>query len=267
MTDTISTSSRLSAVHDQLMTQLASFVTSSDWRRFLDLATRFHDYSANNCLLILAQCPHATRVASFTTWRSLGRRVRRGEHGIAILAPRHAPTASDSSPDAPRRLTGFVVVHVFDVSQTEGAALDDDITPLLTGGAPAGMWDQMAALVRDGGYALVRGDCAPANGYTNRETSEVMVSRDLGGAAAVKTLVHELAHVRQSDEHLATISRAVGEVEAESVAYVVCHAYGLSSATYSLGYVTGWAGGDLDLVRQTAQWVVETSRGILGDRC
>ena len=48
---------------------------------------RFHRYSLHNVCLIVAQRPSATRVAGFYTWRSVGRFVRKGEKGIAILAP------------------------------------------------------------------------------------------------------------------------------------------------------------------------------------
>src|SRR5688572_25937497 len=53
----------------------------------LKTIARFHHYSFHNVCLIMAQCPTATRVAGFHTWRTLGRFVRRGEKGIAILAP------------------------------------------------------------------------------------------------------------------------------------------------------------------------------------
>src|SRR5258707_3983556 len=47
----------------------------------------FHKYSWHNVCLIASQCPAATRVAGFQTWRTMGRFVRRGEKGIAIMAP------------------------------------------------------------------------------------------------------------------------------------------------------------------------------------
>src|SRR5436190_21057650 len=68
--------SAVGAIHD-----------SDSFRRFLDAQARFHRYSWANTLLILQQRPDATRVASFRTWQSLGRFVRRGEHGIRIFVP------------------------------------------------------------------------------------------------------------------------------------------------------------------------------------
>ena len=48
---------------------------------------RFHRYNVNNICLIATQRPTATRVAGFHAWRALGRFVRKGEKGIAIMAP------------------------------------------------------------------------------------------------------------------------------------------------------------------------------------
>ena len=64
------------------------------------------------------QCPTATRVAGFQTWRSMGRFVRRGEEGIVILAPivgRRAIEAATDESEMPKTIVGFRGVHVFDV--------------------------------------------------------------------------------------------------------------------------------------------------------
>ena len=65
---------------------------------YLAAMARFHRYSAANCMLILGQCPHATRVAGFMAWkRKFSRQVRRGEQGIKILAPvPYTTTESDA---------------------------------------------------------------------------------------------------------------------------------------------------------------------------
>jgi len=69
---------------------------------------RFHRYSLHNVCLIVAQRPTETRVAGFHTWRTLGRFVRKGEKGIAILAPvpyKTKPTAEPHhGPDEPHRI-------------------------------------------------------------------------------------------------------------------------------------------------------------------
>src|SRR3989442_14333077 len=53
----------------------------------LKTMARFHKYSWHNVCLIASQYPTATRVAGFQAWRTLGRFVRKGEKGIAIMAP------------------------------------------------------------------------------------------------------------------------------------------------------------------------------------
>jgi hypothetical protein len=60
---------------------------SDIFRGWLNAMGQFHNYSWNNQLLISMQCPTATRVAGFQTWRKMNRFVRKGEKGITILAP------------------------------------------------------------------------------------------------------------------------------------------------------------------------------------
>ena len=99
---------------------------------FLKTLAHFHQYSATNVLLIQGQCPDATRVAGFRTWKKHGRFVRKGEKAIRIIAPlvRRFPHEADDDGDQPddqqlRALLGFKVVSVFDVSQTDGRDLPD----------------------------------------------------------------------------------------------------------------------------------------------
>lgn len=61
--------------------------TSAGWQRWMTIASRFHRYSLNNQLLILAQRPDATCVAGYRAWQRLGRQAKRGERAIAIFAP------------------------------------------------------------------------------------------------------------------------------------------------------------------------------------
>ena len=98
---------------------------------YLAAMARFHSYSFGNILAIARQRPTATRVAGFSTWKELGRFVKRGEKGIQILAPivGHRRTeersgAADGREAAPV-LIGFRAVYVFDVAQTEGADLPE----------------------------------------------------------------------------------------------------------------------------------------------
>ncbi len=98
---------------------------------YLSTMARFHNYSFGNILQIARQCPTATRVAGFSTWKQLGRFVKRGEKGIQILAPvtgfrRGKEDAEQEADRKPRPvLIGFRAVYVFDVAQTEGVDLPE----------------------------------------------------------------------------------------------------------------------------------------------
>ena len=96
-------SDKLAETHDRLIGAIESLTSGDEWRRMLDVARQFHSYSFGNLMLIGAQAPNATRVAGFRTWKKLGRSVRKGEHGIAILAEREglsfeSEIVSDTAP-------------------------------------------------------------------------------------------------------------------------------------------------------------------------
>ena len=117
---------------------------------------------------------------------------------------------------------------------------------LLEGEAPAGLWDALAAQVAGGRVRSRLGrSLRGANGATNFADRTVTIADQLSHAQAAKTLAHELAHVPLHDgTEYATGYRDRAEVEAESVAYIVCQAAGLTTAAYSFGYVAHWSGGD-----------------------
>lgn len=260
------THDKASELHERLTGQIAQLVESDQWRQMLTTAAKFHRYSLNNQLLIMMQCPDATRVAGFRRWTELGRHVRKGEHGIGILAPCIYKTKDDETGKDERRVTGFRVAHVFDISQTDGEELPDVRPELLTGEGPVGLWDSLAQIVADEGYSLSRDmpQIVGANGETCWTTRSVVVRPDLEPAAATKTLAHEVAHIlcRHGDRDLG-VCRGVAEVEAESVAYIVLGGCGLDTAPYTLPYVAGWAGGDLKTVQSTAEKVVSVAGSIL----
>jgi len=60
---------------------------SAALKQYLAVMSRFRKYSWANVLLIYSQFPQATRVGGYHFWLKFGRHVRKGEKGIAILAP------------------------------------------------------------------------------------------------------------------------------------------------------------------------------------
>ena len=78
---------KIDAVMKQLKAGVEGIQDSYQFRLFLTTMSKFHDYSIGNQILIMLQKPEATRVAGFNTWKDMGRWVKTGEKGIAILAP------------------------------------------------------------------------------------------------------------------------------------------------------------------------------------
>jgi antirestriction protein ArdC len=278
----------LSRAHDRLTAAVAALVDGDAWREMLQVAARFPRYSTNNVLLITAQRPDATTVAGLRAWNTLGRRVRKGEKGIAILAPctyrsqtqldtggaATAETADSADPLARERrmLRGFRVAYVFDITQTDGDPLPEVTPGALTGDAPAQLWHRLAGMVEADGYRIERGPCDGAYGHTRFTDRVVRIRDDVSPAQEAKTLAHELGHIRAEHDtrfaesyHRDSGCRGVAEVEAESIAYVVTAAAGLDSSGYTVPYVAHWAAGDTTVLRDTAARVITTARTILAD--
>jgi antirestriction protein ArdC len=271
-TDKVSqpTNDKLAEVHDRLVAAIEDLVSGEDWRAFLEASQRLHTYSASNVLLILSQFPGATRVGGYRTWKGLGYQVRRGEKGIAVLAPivtrrrRIDNHEEDDQPEVVRILRGFRVVHVFDISQCDGPPWPEVAPTLLTGDAPAALWDGLADQVQAAGFTLRRGECGGANGRTDFAARTVCVRDDVEALQAVKTLTHELAHALLHDGSEYSLGcRGRAEVEAESVAFLVLSAAGLDAGSYSFAYVARWSEGNPAQVAKTADRVITCARTIV----
>lgn len=267
---------KLAELHERLVAAVETLVTGNDWKHALDFAARFRTRSFNNMLLICAQHAAAyegglvsvelpSYVAGFRQWQALGRHVAAGQKGYMILAPLTARFASSSPTDLgswrrlnhnelPRagevvrqRMVGVRPAYVWDVSQTDGSPIPERPSPtLLNGEAPRGLWDGLAAVVQNAGFTLSAvPDAASldgANGRTDFRGRTVSVRADMDAAARVKTLAHELAHIHMHAPDTDTVPhRAIGEVEAESVALMIGAVHGMDTSDYTVPYVSSWA--------------------------
>ena len=143
---------KIDAVLKQLKTGVEGIQESYQFRLFLTTMSKFHDYSIGNTILIMIQKQEATHVAGYSTWKNLGRWVKKGEKGISILAPRFPsrpicpkcgakiPKGAEFCPKCGTPVdemgegpSYFLAVSVFDISQTEGEPLPEFEVPVLTG--------------------------------------------------------------------------------------------------------------------------------------
>ena len=254
---------------------------SGRYRRYLAVMSRFHGYSANNCLLIAMQRPDATLVAGYRAWQDkFGRQVRKG--GMKILSPVvvKAKAAGDDIGEARddsaeegvgRRLAGFRLATVFDVSQTEGRELPTLGVEELTGGV-ARYEAAMRAVSGVSRYPVSFEDVpGGAKGFFSRsEPKRIVIQEGMSQAQTLKTAIHELAHSVMHDsepkgEGTALPGRATREVQAESVAFVVSSWLGLDTGDYSFGYVAGWSEGkDLSELRASLDEIRGAAHDIIG---
>lgn len=251
----------------RLESGLAAITTGEDWRAYLSVQARFHNYSFGNVLLILSQCPAASRVAGFSTWTSLGRYVRKGESALWIFAPSvrkpKAANADGSDTDAAPEDLGsststiayFITVPVFDVSQTDGEPLPE--LPRLEWRSQAGedsaassaLYSSLSAfgtglgwdIKREPGASIEALGHAGALGLCCYSKRSILLLDTLTGAEVCRTLAHELAHALcdgQAGDRLAIEDR---ELRAESVAFLVLEYFGLSEGDESsFNYVATW---------------------------
>jgi antirestriction protein ArdC len=260
------------ALHNQLTTQIEALTNSEEWMKFLAFAQSFHAYSLNNLMLILSQRPTATAVAGFRQWQDKGRQVRKGEKAINIFGystKKVTVENTETGEEEEKKVARFPILSVFDINQTdpiEGSEAGEKYAnPVsrLTGEDDAGITAKITAYLETLGWTVER-EAIPGetNGYTTTDGSKrVAIDAALSPAQAAKTAMHEAAHVlmHAEEDHAEYIAhRGTKETEAESVAYVVAGMLGLDTSAYSVGYVAGWAGADLDLIRSTAANVLKT---------
>ena len=179
-----------------------------------------------------SQCPGASKVAGFQTWKKLGRNVKKGAKGIAILAPclyrRKADAENEDSPTV-QKLLGFKVAYVFDLSSTEGEPL-----PALQYAAAAGGEDLLPKLEAAAGKLAVQLEYLeiPEPGVQGYSTGgKIVIRQSLSTPAKCATIIHEAAHelLHQGENRseAKTKTRSQRELEAEATAYVVMRHFGI----------------------------------------
>jgi antirestriction protein ArdC len=250
---------------------------SDEMKRYLKAMAQFHRYSVSNQFLILSQCPHATRVAGFLTWRKFKRHVKKGEKGIKIIAPvwikkdskdepRLFSQSQDQSSDQKDTVMLFRIQHVFDLSQTEGPSLP---MPSSARG-DAKMWlPVIEKHIRSQNILLDYKPFGAALGVSTH--NEILIRPGMSSAETFSTLIHELTHVLlHHGPNRATMSREEQELEADSVACVVCSRFGIDAIEASSDYILNWKGDKqallsrLERIRQCAAGIITEMEKLMG---
>lgn len=266
---------------------VSKIFTSGRYAEYLSAMSKFHSYSFGNVMLILMQNPAASHVAGFHAWKkNFGRTVKAGEHGIKILAPcpyrrfveqdqldaGGNPILDASGKPVRERtlvqLIRFRIVTVFDISQTEGKELPSIGVRELTGDVTN--YTELADAITSASPVPILYEAPPgeAKGCFNSVTGEIQIRPEMSQRQTVKTMLHEISHAalhRRKANEPPSKDQRTREVEAESVAYVVCQHFGIDTADYSFGYVAGWSKGkeldelkaSLDTIRTYAAALID----------
>jgi hypothetical protein len=250
---------------------ITNIESNEEWKRYLLFQSKFHNYSFSNTMFIFAQKPDASYVAGYTKWRSLDRFVRKGERAIDILAPiikkREYTEMNDSKKtkeDNDFVVVGFRVVGIFDISQTDGS---DENLPILVTGLPEEFEDSLFL------YEWLKGvftgvtiteiDKMSAKGSYNKKTCEIKVKSTLSTAQKCKTLIHEYSHFLHHTKYFNDEVYSLGEIIAESSAFIVADFLGLDTKKYSIPYVQSWSGGDMKKIKQVGTKTQKISAEII----
>lgn len=284
-------------------------IESGDIENLLNHMSKFHNYSFGNQMLIYIQKKEATEVAGYNRWEEIGRQVKKGEHGIQILAPVvfKKKKEDENGEIVEERYTRFRVVRVFDISQTEpalyefnteeelnkftqewtekGYTVEQDSTKpfaaritaspkggtkLLEGQAPPQMKSFILEQITSQGVEIQYGNVGgSANGasWKDPETGEIRISvrDDVSEAQQIKTLTHELMHVKlghldRMDEYHTKDGghRGQMEVAVEALSFMVGNHFGLDTSDYSHGYMAGWARSNKNQLKEVLEKDVAT---------
>jgi len=284
---------KIDLVMKQLKAGVEGIQDSYQFRMFLTTMSKFHDYSIGNQILIMLQKPEAVRVAGFNTWKDLGRWVKKGEKGIAILAPVMPPRSKATCPGCGAEVSRkarycpecghglettsgfdieqpryFRVVYVFDLNQTEGEDLPEFEVPVLTGEANEELFADLLDHMKRRGVRVDFDSRPQMDSGIKGFYSQVgiWVRPEEPRAQQLKTLLHEIAHYYS--EGVFHIPRQDAETIAESAAFVVGTHFGFDTGVRSFPYVALWARdkkileNNLGAIRRVSTTIIEAMEEI-----
>ena len=282
---------QLKEISERLEQGVKEIFTSERYTEYLNTMSKFHNYSFNNTLLITMQKPEATLVAGYQAWqKKFNRHVKRGEKGIQIIAPapirekqeiekidpvtKEPVIGDDGQPETEiveMVIPRFRVTTVFDVSQTEGEPIAELEVPELTGSVQ--FYDTFMQALQSISPVPIRmmnveGD---AKGYYHQTEKYIAIKEDMSNVQTMKTGVHEVSHALLHDREVMDAEgvlkdQTTKEVEAESIAYIVCNHFGLDTSEYSFTYIASWCESrDMKALKASMDTIRKTSAEIIGN--
>ena len=218
MADKPTNRERLQEITAGIKQGIKELFESEKYMRYLSVMSKFHRYSVNNTMLIYMQKPEATLVAGFNKWKNqFARHVKKGEHGITIIAPTpykkkieemkrdpdtHAPILDADGKavmeEKEIEIPMFRPVKVFDVSQTDGKPLPE-LASSLSGTVPH--YEAFLEALRRSAPVPIEFEAMAANmdGYFSPDRQRIAIREGMSEVQTVSAAVHEVAHSKLHD--------------------------------------------------------------------
>lgn len=241
---------------DDAEKKILALTNSEKFKAYLQVLSKFHQYSQRNVELIFSQNPQATQLAGFKKWATnFDRHVKKGSKAIRVCAPMVKKLTQAEKErlktDDDRIVTGYRFIPVFDISQTTGKPMlsardfvqdklteHENVTALYEA-LKDNLIKKTSLKITE--RPLVEGEM---KGYFNPKTNEIVINQsEQDSAFKLKTLYHEYAHsqLHGLNAEFQHRVREYQETQAEAVAYVAMQNIGIDTGSYSLGYVATWA--------------------------
>lgn len=267
---------KIKEIMTQLETGVDEIFSSGKYAEYLKTMSKFHHYSLNNCILIAMQCPEATHVAGYRAWQEkFNRHVKKGETALRIIIPiahkytKRVEKEDGSTEDVEAQYIKYTVGSVFNITQTEGEELPsisvDELPETEQESRCKRLYKRICGLSEASVTTeKIDGDC---HGYFSPKDNRIVVKKGMTSVQTLKTLVHELAHSKMHGKgcEWEQVDRQTKEMQAESVAYVVCSHLGIDTSEYSFGYIAGWSQGkerkeltsNLEAIKKIASEIID----------
>ena len=281
---------RTKELTDKLEAGMKELYNSGKYKDYLKSMSNFYQYSTNNIMLIHQQMPNATKIASFKLWdEKFNRHVKKGESGLYIYAPiavkepetklmekldpeTGAPLLDENGKVIMEEMTAlsniprFKLVPVFDISQTHGDPLPELVENI------SGDVAQYTAFID----TLKAVSPLPIEFEPMQENQDgycdfgnkIGIRDNMSETQTVCAVVHEMTHARLHDrqnivENAEPKTKRAREIEAESIAYVVCQHYGIETSPNSFGYLAEYGSRDMSELKTSLDIIRKESNSLI----
>jgi len=209
---------------------------SDFFKEYLNVVSKFWNYSYHNQLLIYFQNKNATRVAGFVHWKELNRTIKKGSKAIKILAPfkrKELEYDIKLQKEVEKDVIRFFPVSVFDISQTKGEKLPE-LEIAIDGNDQEWLLDKLKGFCKENRIKLEFKKLGVNGLYGYSLGGQVVVSNAESINTQANTLIHEIAHeLVHKDKERAALSKQQKEIQAEGTAYVVTKHLGLENKSFN----------------------------------